>query len=306
MNTCTQLSVSINAGYAAVYLSSLSPSASSSTLNAYKINFSKKRATNNLSQASKKRLRNSIQWLAKTSTEKSVFVEELDRRVKFKLSFITLTLPSKQIHTDKEIKRECLNVFLQWLRDTYKDIKYVWKAEIQQNGNIHFHITTDVFIHYRILRARWNKIVNKLGYVDRYFIESGSRTPPSTEVKAVKKVRNIAAYLVSYLADGHKKGKKVASKEYHKRVIDGKLYGCSKYLMGLKNLVVQEGERLFDTLMRYLIGNSKKIVKLEFVTVYSLCSTMFKEIIETYTEINGFDWLANSGFNLDDIGYLSG
>lgn len=105
--------------------------------------------------------------------EQSVFLEKTSgyiakKAIKYKMTFITLTLASKQIHTDNEIKATLLNQFLIELRSQYKVNVYIWKAEKQANGNIHFHILTNQYIHWRLLRSLWNRIQEKLGYVTRY------------------------------------------------------------------------------------------------------------------------------------------
>src|SRR5690606_39568338 len=86
-----------------------------------------------------------INTLLAISTEKEVFNHRLGSTYKFRLSFITLTLPSPQGSiSDKEIKRGPLRMFIQKMGRRYGMYNYVWKAEKQKNGNIHFHITTDV------------------------------------------------------------------------------------------------------------------------------------------------------------------
>lgn len=102
-----------------------------------------------------------------------------------KVGFITLTLPSSQVkciktlkdkrfsytvfyNDDREIKKKCLNQLFVELDKNYGLKNKLWKAEKQDNGSIHFHILVDRFIPYNDLRSRWNRIVNKLGYVDRY------------------------------------------------------------------------------------------------------------------------------------------
>ena len=75
--------------------------------------------------------------------------------VQYKLTFITLTLPSKQIHSDNEIKSKCLNQFLIELKKNHSVSRYIWKAEKQENNNIHFHIIADKFIkwQYRVFKS---------------------------------------------------------------------------------------------------------------------------------------------------------
>lgn len=166
----------------------------------------------------------------------------------YKLTFITLTLPSKQVHTDNEIKSKCLNHFLTELRAKHKVSKYIWKAEKQDNGNIHFHILTDKFIFWKTIREKWNRIVNKLGYVDEYqkkqkeYFKEGFRVsdnkkdkrsvkeqkkayyvgkssdwtnPNSTDIHAITKIRNISAYISKYMAKGVTKTKRISKIDKH-------------------------------------------------------------------------------------------
>lgn len=83
-------------------------------------------------------------------------------------TFVTLTLPSKQIHSDQKVKNECLDPFVEWLRKTFAVTAYFWRAESQKNGNVHFHILIDRFVPFTEIRRKWNLTVNRLGYVDRF------------------------------------------------------------------------------------------------------------------------------------------
>ncbi len=115
---------------------------------------------------------------------------------KFKINFCTLTLPSKQIHGDREIVKKILEPFLRIMRDRYSMGEYIWKAEVQDNDNLHFHLTTNIFIHYRKLRYEWNKCCEKLGYVTRGKVED----PNSTDVHSVQNIKNLAGYLCGYMS----------------------------------------------------------------------------------------------------------
>lgn len=207
---------------------------------------------NELSQHSVKRLRRAINFMIYTTQEKEItgkkiitksqnFTTEYEKGttyqkpVKHKLSMITLTLPSKQIHDDETIKSKCLNQFLIEIRKSFKVQDYIWKAEKQENTNIHFHILINRYIHHVKIKTIWNRIINKIGYVDtfaknqRIYFENGFRmsenphdkrteakqraayekgknenwlNPNSTDIHALYKVRNAGAYLTKYLAKG--------------------------------------------------------------------------------------------------------
>ncbi len=168
------------------------------------------------------------------------------------IAFVTLTLPSSQIksysmhyikhyHSDKEIKSKCFNQFLTEIKENKGVKDFVWVAEKQINGNIHFHLLIDKNIDKNYIRTLWNRIINKLGYVDRYAekmrkltfedykklrskekksdeqllksfqygIDTNWLDPNSTDIARLKKVQNIGAYISKYMTKGygHSEGK---------------------------------------------------------------------------------------------------
>jgi hypothetical protein len=193
---------------------------------------SSRKAEGNVSTQAKRKLNKAIEYLIATSTEKKVYERLSGKTVKFKVAFITLTLPSEQVHPDTEIINRCLNSFLLECKKFYLVKNYVWRAEKQKNGNLHFHVVLDKFIPWNELRNRWNRIINKLGYVDRYqenqkewhkngfrvredklkfwnaqdqynsYLKSaktGFQSPNSTDIHSTKKIRNIKQYLSKYM-----------------------------------------------------------------------------------------------------------
>ena len=214
-----------------------------------------------LSAHSTKRLRKSIDYMLYLTKEKSLRGSEIitksqeftteyqkgksyGQAIKYKLTFITLTLPSVQVHSDNEIKSKCLNHFLTDLRRKWKSELYIWKAEKQENGNIHFHIIADKYIKWEEIRRSWNKIINKLGYVDNYskrmneYFKDGFRmsenqkdkrdrssqvkayeagkisnwtNPNSTDIHALFRIKNVSAYIAKYLAKGVTKNDRISA-----------------------------------------------------------------------------------------------
>jgi hypothetical protein len=198
------------------------------------------------------KIKKAINWLLVLAKDKEVSSSYHGRTFKFKLSFITLTLSSAQIHSDHEIKHTLLNQLLTEARKRWGVRHYLWRAESQKNGNIHFHIVCDRFIPWSELRDTWNRIQNKLGYVDRYREEmkafhaggfnvrqdllktwsyknqvrayrTGSKndwnSPNSTDIHSIIRISNLAAYLSKY-----------CTKNDNGRKIEGRLWGLSESL----------------------------------------------------------------------------
>lgn len=145
----------------------------------------------NLSKTSQNAIKQSIQSLYYLSPSRKVQINKESYYSSFKASFVTLTLPSTQIHSDTEIKK-ILNNFLSTLR--FHGLKnYVWKMELQRNGNVHFHLVIDKFFHYYYLQALWNKNIEKLGYVSNYSEKFSSMTFDDyyKNTRVLEKINNI-------------------------------------------------------------------------------------------------------------------
>lgn len=149
-----------------------------------------------ISYKSAQRLRDALNLLVGTAVSKRLYIHDLGVWINFKLNFITLTLPSTQVHTDKEIHSKVFAEFIKKWKYSNSKLLYVYKAETQDNGNLHYHLTTNSFIHHKRLRKWWNKSCNALGYMDRCSVKDAN----STDVHAIKNVKDIAAYLSSYVA----------------------------------------------------------------------------------------------------------
>lgn len=228
---------------------------------------SKRSSNGNLSYQSKKKLLLAVDYMlflnAKGQKGKYFSGSDFGRNI----GFVTLTLPSKQMHTDLIIKNQCLNQFLIELTKFHGVRSYIWRAEYQSNGNIHFHILINRFIFYYHLQARWNRIIEKLGYVSGYKKEQEAyhskgfklrkellnkwseeaqlkaylkgkkenwSKPNSTDVHKINNVINIKAYISKYVS---KKADQIPSypfKTTEKREQIGKVWSCSVIFQNLK------------------------------------------------------------------------
>ena len=210
------------------------------------------------------RLKNAVNWLILFAEQKRIFsktpfwnkkTERWQQHFKFRIAFITLTLSDEQRHPDKYIKEHLLQPFLYWMTRYYR-ASYVWKAETQLNGNIHFHITIDTFIHWRSIRAKWNQLLAAHGYCKVFQDGTNDKGNSSTQVKAARDEKGIAKYLAGYIgkkneynADKYKKSKPfkklpvfsfpeitlqaAADRKHYYRFVSGRLWGCSESLSNI-------------------------------------------------------------------------
>lgn len=206
-------------------------------------------------------LKNSINWLCISARKKRVFVKEQNREFQFKVNFITLTLPDTAKPITSNELQKCLNSFLTYMRK-YQSLKnYVWRLEFQANGKLHVHLTCDSFIHHKIIRDTWNRILDNSGHMEIFYKKHGHRDPNSTDVHATKKVKNMAAYLAKYMSKKNsvyklskrKTARKLAPMDwkawyfqrlnfwnspFNPRPISGRIWGCSKELSKANKLTV--------------------------------------------------------------------
>lgn len=212
------------------------------------------------------------------------------------LNFVTLTLPSPQIHSDKDIKRFSFAPFLQILQQKYGVSSYVWRAEKQENGNIHFHILVNRNIHWSAVRAEWNRCIERLGYVSSYqekfskftlsqyiafrkpknseetkkvikaFNKSVSENwsnPNSTDIHRIEKMHKIDSYVSKYMAK---------DSEGETLTVEGHLWGRSDNLEQLPD---------FET-----VAGAGDLKKLETIRDTSHCVYYKDDFFEVYTLID--------------------
>ena len=188
--------------------------------------------TGQLSRSAASRMKRSIEYLSIISRDKRVYHSLKQYNYSFKQSFITLTLSAGQSHSDNWIKQNMLKNFIDALRKRYPAISYVWRAEVQKNGNIHFHILTDHFIPMHYVSYLWNKIQFKNGYLHEYMAKKGHMHAPSTEIKKVKNDKDLSKYMRKYMIKNlKKKAGEQLKMELNQRLITGKLWGCSDNLL---------------------------------------------------------------------------
>lgn len=174
--------------------------------------------TGQMTNGSRKRLTKAVSLLVQSSTPRWIKNPVTGKRHYFQLSFITLTIPKQPKATDARFThKHLLEPMLRVLRRRHQLKSYVWKAELQANGSVHYHITSDIFINHTDLRNEWNAILARNGMLDGYYSDHGNYNANSTDIHSVKKVRNMEAYLVKYVTKAYQNSK----------ALSGKVWDCS-------------------------------------------------------------------------------
>lgn len=171
-----------------------------------------------LSKSAKAKLKSSINWLIIAAKRKNVMSLKYSQAFKFKINFITLTIPPQMDGLIDEKKfKTVLNVWLTYHRKYSNLNNYVWKIEKHKDGRLHIHILADSFIHHASVRKSWNLILKRNGLLEFHYTKFQNYDPNSTDIHSIKKVKKVAAYVVKYMAkDG------TADKLYN-----GRVWSCS-------------------------------------------------------------------------------
>lgn len=245
---------------------------------------------------SQTRLKNAINWMLLFADKKRVYSKSKKTSFFFRLAFITLTLSDKQHNTDDYLKEKMLQPFLYWLTRYYNCL-YVWKAESQLNGNIHFHITIDTFIPWKSVRAKWNKLLAKQGYCKVMQDGSNDKGDAATQIKSVLNEKQCANDIGGYMSKKDRialkdieaiKNKRAGyedsivhckfnpelepgkqDKNWYKRVINGRLWGCSESLSNINIFIdetyteFQKEEKIFFRQNEDIYNLGKNIIERE-------------------------------------------
>lgn len=254
-----------------------------------------------LSVKARRKIEKAINWLLFTAKQKTAYNHQLQKSFKFRINFITLTLPATQVHADQLITNKCLGNWLEVAKKRFGLKNYVWKAEAQVNGSIHYHLVTDCFIPHQELRRTWNQSTELLGYVSAFEFRNRHRNPNSTDIHSVKNVKRISSYIACYMSknqsfecigkliekDGHRRevlynsaeymevkewrqlGKVVGSiiGNYH-RPITSRLWGCSRTLSQIKPVRFREDEYSLDSIYTFIKQSNFRAVELDRATLY--------------------------------------
>jgi len=256
-------------------------------------------------------LKRRINWLYYLSKSKQVTTYTGKNIYNFKMAFITLTLPSKQRTCTKDVTNQLLNPFLIELRRITKMENYVWRLEFQENGNAHYHLVTDTYVDYLLIRRLWNRILKNNGYIKPYqekfsklnLSEYNKLTnpqgktefkiiaqryakgkaenweqPPSVDVKSVISNNAISNYISKYFS---KTDEKKPLKNEHDNAENSenlRLWFCSRSLSKLKSISGFCEAVLYDifALVSYAEKKRKVISKFAITTYFDITSIQGK------------------------------
>ena len=195
-----------------------------------------------VTQGSQKRLTKALENLIQVAQWK-IAIDSKGNEYRFKINFITLTLYSfNRKVPGREAHKTCLEPLLRWMRSKGMTA-YVWKAELQTKRKdchqLHYHITTDVYIPWDELRAYWNALQRQAGYLDYWYQQKGHWNPNSTDIHATHNKKNLIGYFCKkmkiysdrkkyqHLRNKYLIKAEMAKRDQNKETIEGKVWDCS-------------------------------------------------------------------------------
>lgn len=223
-----------------------------------------------LSKKARTRLVKAITHIVEIYSHRKKQAKRQRKKYEQEITFITLTLCATQKHTDYHIKRYMLSPFLDYLIENEKVSVYVWRAEPQENGNIHFHILANRNICWRKIRSKWNSLLRKEGYISdykakfsimsedeyirhrnveeeedvksarkayNYGIVSNWEDPNSSDIHQTGKLKNTISYMAKYMSK---------SSTEQTREIEGHLWGKCEVIEEMKILEVSLDNNLIS------------------------------------------------------------
>jgi hypothetical protein len=229
------------------------------------IRVKKKAYSGDVTVGARKRMSKAITLMSQITKPEWILNPVNGRKYFHRFSFVTLTVADDVLLTAREGYDKLLQHFLQWLRRTKKVELYVWKAEFQTRGQLHYHLVFPNFIHYKEIRDKWNELQKNAGILDKYAMKYGHFNPNSTDIHETKGVNNMKQYIMKEMGKSANANKLKASQVVEAKinagelpeekrleavealtgelVLDGKVWDCSACLGAGKYFSVAMTER---------------------------------------------------------------
>lgn len=207
-----------------------------------------------VSGAASKRIRSAIDILCQITPTVSTWNPVTKKYFPFKLNFVTLTVSSHSNIDGRFGYENLMKPFLRKMRNL-GNFEYVWKAELQKRGQLHYHLVTNTFLPWSDIRNTWNNLQRKNRLLDDYAIKNKHYDANSTDVHAINGIGNLSAYLAKYLA------KENGAK------LNGKVWDCSTRCKR-KRFAFTPTHQQEMQLRQLLNDKAIKVIELDHCTIF--------------------------------------
>jgi len=228
-----------------------------------------------MTEGARKRLRKCVDILRQISPEHIIFNTVTNDYQPFSLNFITLTIAHAKPLPADWCHKNLLEPFLRKMRSKWDLREYIWKVELQERGQIHYHLTTNTFIPWTAIRDTWNNLMRSNRLLDDFLLRNKHSDPNSIDVHSVYKVKNLGAYLCKYLC-----------KDIGETKINAKLWDASKNLKAAEYFTITPGAREMINIDQLTRKTALMKKEKEHCTIYNLMGSSLTDILtpETYQQ----------------------
>lgn len=168
----------------------------------------------------RRRLMCALDVLVQRSPTKQVWSPKSGEWYDYKLSFITLTIADQKNVSVATAYEKLLREWLRYMKRKQGLKDYVWKAEYQRRGQVHYHVGTNCYIPWETVRWRWNQLQYRAGMLDDFARRYKHTNPNSTDVHSMRNVADCYAYI----------GKEMCKGVQNQKTTKGKIWDCSTEL----------------------------------------------------------------------------
>lgn len=127
--------------------------------------------------------------------QKSIALSKLKQSQKF-MAFYSISFP---IGFDDRFAVECLNTWLTKLRQNSLKFQYLWVAERQKNGTIHFHMLINKWLNIRVVNFMMAQTINFCINKNKLFNLNFDRSRYNgVDVVKVRNARDVSKYITKY------------------------------------------------------------------------------------------------------------
>lgn len=242
------------------------------TGNRTKSDFKKPAYGGSVTKGVQKRISKAIDVFLQTTDGRWVYNTVTGKDMWFRCGFVTLTISDYCAWKADVCYGKLLKPFLRVMKERHGLQKYMWKYELQDRGNVHYHVLVDQFIPHDRVRGVWNGLQHKNRLTDDYARRYGHFNPNSTDIHKVWKIKNLGAYLGKYLQKGTDKvcmSEQGFPQLLYDRDVKGKVWDCSTDLKRGRFTAIHEWEN-DDRLKELVALKEAQVIHLDNCTVVRL------------------------------------
>lgn len=168
----------------------------------------------------KRRITSALDLLIQQADAKAAAAAKPGEEKRLSINFTTLTIASQKNLEVKEAYDKLLRPWLRYMKDKTGMKNYVWKAEYQARGQVHYHVANDIYLDWKVVRWKWNQLQRKERLLDDFALKHGHFNPNGTDIHPARNVNEALEYMA----------KEMCKDSQNQISTKGKVWDCSENL----------------------------------------------------------------------------